>query len=68
MSPAVDISVTFVVEVDEIDEQLAAVRAGEAGRMPTLIGACSVRKDTNVSSFESHPTILAGLWIGERYQ
>lgn len=61
VSAAVDLPVSLVIEVDEIHKELTAVRAGEASRMPALARTGSVGKDSNISCFESHMTIVASL-------
>ena len=61
MSAAVDLVVFVIVEVDEVDQEFSAIRAGEAGGVPTFIWTCSVSKNTHVPRLEGHLTTLTYL-------
>ena len=58
---AVEALVLLVVEVDEVDQQLIAVRAGEAGRVPAGLSANPLSEDGHLALIQGQLALLTDL-------
>ena len=58
---AVDLAISVVIKVDEVDQEFSAFRAVETGRVPAFVRTCPVSKNTNIPRLEGHLTALAYL-------
>ena len=66
MSATVEFVVLWIVEVNEIDKQLSALLACEASRVPALLCARTLCKDSDTTNFDGHFAFFADLRKGER--
>ena len=61
MPTAINLPVVLVIEMDEVDEQLGALSAAEAWRMPGLVQLGPVGCDEQVAEIDGFRTLTASL-------
>ena len=66
MSAAVKFVILWIIEVDEINEQLFTLLTSEASRVPALVCTRTFSKHSNTADFDGHFAFFAGLRMGER--
>ena len=66
MSAAVKFVVLWIIEVDEINEQLLTLLAGKTSWVPAFVSTRTFSKHSNTADFDGHFAFFTGLRMGER--